>query len=356
MKLYLDSCKGSAGMSSLDSNGLTPFLSACRSVTRGQAHSKRVFSFLLDRGADISDLDPTGQSCLHLCLKAKVSLRNIKEEREGLIYLIERGANVWARDRAGRSVSHVVYSTSYVDDRRGSFRRDLWDLVLTASGYNVLEVRGNIRRVGWYPETKGGYSRADFRQLWKGREHLCPYPEDLEDPGWDLAHLFDPRAEKSSNDKSNVDNPDSNSSDMTESGDEGESERRVRCEMCLTGGPECRRCGWSFGCRDPNCGYCSDSDDGLILTGESGSDLQEEDHEVLEALLPDSTTEAWPRAPRAESNPFLRAPDHVSVGMGIQHWARDVQNLDDLETQGRGFQSSIPVIEMDNPWADAERL
>jgi len=47
------------------------------------------------------------------------------------------------------------------------------------------------------------YSRAHFRQLWEGREHLCPYPEDLEDAGSDGAHQFDAHGENSDADDSN---------------------------------------------------------------------------------------------------------------------------------------------------------
>ncbi|VUC25257.1 unnamed protein product, partial [Clonostachys rosea] len=39
-----------------------------------------------------------------------------------------------------------------------------------------VKVRGNFRRVGKYTEE---YQWSDFRLLWSGYEHFCPYPEDL---------------------------------------------------------------------------------------------------------------------------------------------------------------------------------
>ncbi|KAK3900087.1 hypothetical protein C8A05DRAFT_17566, partial [Staphylotrichum tortipilum] len=97
-----------------------------------------------------------------------------------VIFLVSRGADVWATDCTGRSVSHVVYSPTVTDKYLGSYRRDLWDLALAANGYDVLKVRGNTRRVSHF-----NYTRAHFRQLWAGREHLCHYPEDLEDTASD---------------------------------------------------------------------------------------------------------------------------------------------------------------------------
>ncbi len=316
MKLYLDSCEGFAGMSSRDTGGRTPFLSACC----GQEYSKQVFSFLLDRGANVSDLDSACRSCLHLCLKTAGGSDRIEKQLEALICLIERGADVWARDHAGQSVSHVVYSLDFFSYSFGSYRRDLWDLVLTASGYDVLKVLGNFRRVGWYPKTEH-YSRTHFRRLWEGREHLCPYPEDLEDTGSDGTHQFNLHAENSN---SNVDGSNSSSSKRTESNDEDERKRRmrrmrcVRCKMRHTGGPECSRCGWSFGCRDSHCRHCNPDHSGnsLRMTGESSPELQDEASVISEALPSDSTAEAWPGALQAESSPFIHSPpDHLSVGV-----------------------------------------
>ncbi len=375
-------------------------------------YSKPVFSLLLDRGASISDLDSEGRSCLHLCLQCAGGINRFEQEPEGLIYLVAEGANIWARDHAGRSVSHVVYSravqfgSSDADRRLGSYRRDLWDLVLAANGYDVSKVRGDIRRVGWHPTKR--YTRTDFRRLWAGREHLCPYPEDLNDArsddgtrgeiveaeeGDDEASHFahgsqgayssdadqsdadnldvdDPDADDTDADDTDVDDPDVDDpdvgseidSDSDDSDANSDSSDKIQagikcckvCKMSHIGGavPQCCHCGWSSSCRDPNCGYCSvrnDLPDTSMMREEISPDLQEEDCAMPEAPShADPTAEVWAFG---ANHVRFDLPDHLGTGTEIQHWLGELPRPD--ETRGDGSHGySMPVIELDNPWVD----
>ncbi len=186
MRLYLDAGVGS--IFSRDADGLTPFLRTCENF--GAGCSKEVLSLLLDRGANVLDLDSKGRNCLHLLflrLHGGRDTVNPQQEVDAVAFLVSRGADVRATDCTGRSVSHVVYSRTDWDIYLGSFRRDLWDFALATNNHDVRKVRGNIRRVGWYTPGKrrSHYTRARFRQLWAGHKGLCPYPEDLEDAGAD---------------------------------------------------------------------------------------------------------------------------------------------------------------------------
>jgi hypothetical protein len=44
--------------------------------------------------------------------------------------------------------------------------------------------------------------------------------------------------------------------------------------------------------------------------------------------------------------------EHLSVDAEIRDWLAEVTSEDDTEIQGIETSSSIPVIELDNPWAD----
>lgn len=230
MKVALDHSSCFADIRSKDVRNLTPFLSACGNF--GLGYSKPVFSFLFERGANISNTDVEGRSGLHLCLSGagiNPPVR-VEQESEALIYLLEKGAGMGAKDRLGRSVSHAVYSKGSSDRFLGSYRRDLWDFVLTVSGHNILEIRGDFQRVGRY---KRRYTRADFQRLWAGSEALCPYPNDLQDIGNRLDGDESTSEEESSDDASAVESSDDSPTD------EG-SEDELR----------------DFSCPDPNCEYC----------------------------------------------------------------------------------------------------
>lgn len=74
------------------------------------------------------------------------------------------------------SVSDIAYSTFQDNEPLNSCRRDVWDFALAVCDYNVLEIRGNFRRVAKYTSS---YSWYRFGLLWSGYERWCPYPDDL---------------------------------------------------------------------------------------------------------------------------------------------------------------------------------
>ncbi|KAF2972995.1 hypothetical protein GQX73_g665 [Xylaria multiplex] len=99
-----------------------------------------------------------------------------------LVYAIQHGADVYCADESGVTVSQLAYTESiymYSGCDLGSYRGDLWDAVLHASGYDISEFRAACPRRARYTQD---YARKDFELLWKGREHLCPYWEDNEWP------------------------------------------------------------------------------------------------------------------------------------------------------------------------------
>ncbi|KAK6063691.1 hypothetical protein SCUP515_12216 [Seiridium cupressi] len=92
------------------------------------------------------------------------------------------GADVLAKDRFGVTVSHSAVwnvSTDYYAWREpiGSYTCDLWDSALSACGYDMAAVRGNRPFGVRYTEH---YTKQHFRALWRGQEHLCPYPQELQ--------------------------------------------------------------------------------------------------------------------------------------------------------------------------------
>ena len=407
IRLFLGSSTGSVCLSLRDARGFTPFLRVCENLTDVD-HSEELLSLLLRRGANVTDLGDIGLNCLHRCFP-HLFPDHLEQQLAAVIFLVSRGADVWATDCIGRSVSHVVYSASQGDSLCGSYRRDLWDVVLAANGYNVFEVRGNTRRVGWY--VPGYYVRSDFRQLWAGREHLCPYPDDLaadtgsgegqeeavedgdsdgealdfsdggEDP--EAGH-FDSSAAVSDVENCNAENSNAENlntevydSDSEASGAESHdldgstadgSEPEISpfyivglegsevdgeewCRRCMArkvGGPQCDACGWTFGCGDPNCRY-DRCEARRSARGGGSPDPDGEDCAMPEEPSPAPAAEGWPQAQRVDA-----LLDHLSAQMEVACWLEDVPaSLDEIEVQAGVACSSIPSIEMDNPWGDA---
>jgi len=95
----------------------------------------------------------------------------------GIIYLIDQGADIFAKDFLGVSVSGMAYAPG-IDKRTrkilGGARGDVWDFSLAVCGYNITDFREKIRR----PRYGTYYTRKDFEKLWAGHEHLCPYYDD----------------------------------------------------------------------------------------------------------------------------------------------------------------------------------
>lgn len=179
----------------LDDAGLTPLLSLC-------AHSSTYIDkiqFLLNRGADVHARDKNGKSCLHLIDIGGV---HQTEKREIISFLIDSGADIFARDFDDVSVSEARYSP---DSRSsmgstGSSNGDIWDNVLARRGYNIAEFRKGWPRVAkyvtgnywWY----SNYEREDFELLWEGMEHLCPYYHMPEGKAYHFGDWIHPRCKQ----------------------------------------------------------------------------------------------------------------------------------------------------------------
>lgn len=135
-------------------------------------YTRQAFTYLVNRDANIDARDNTGAACLHIAIEN--AKRPLSGELEALAYLVDQGADVYATTTEGVSVSEVAYTTSSTDVvyRLGSYRGDLWDAVLAVGGYDVACFRRS-----WPREEKftAQYTRANFEELWRGREHLCPY-------------------------------------------------------------------------------------------------------------------------------------------------------------------------------------
>ena len=135
---------------------------------------------LIDSGFNILESNDSGQTCLHLLFYHQTTpCGDILKDL--LRLFIDKGADVYAIDKFGRSVSNVAYSDicRTAGEDQSSYRGDLWDAVLDAYGFNILEFRTEYPRNARYTNN---YSRKDFELLWKDREHRCPYWDDRDWP------------------------------------------------------------------------------------------------------------------------------------------------------------------------------
>lgn len=159
--------------------GWNPFLLTCQ----GAYFTVEKFGILLQRGASVYDRDDYGNTCLHKCLQGihrRIYVGNVSHARDGLMYLIQRGADVFAENEPGESVSHAAYNIVYTTDEEPhhrAFREDVWDCVLANCGYDIYDFRPHGRGAVYAKS----YTRAHFEELWAGCEHLCPYYNDEED-------------------------------------------------------------------------------------------------------------------------------------------------------------------------------
>jgi hypothetical protein len=149
----------------------------------GRARTKENLRRLLDLGSDIHVRDHRGKTCLLAFISKTGLFEDVAVTHDALTFLIEKGADVYASDYDGITVSEVAYSKEA--SNMGSFSGDLWDAALQSCGYDIAEFRslGN-RKWQRKAEYTGFYSRADFETLWEGREKLCPYWDDLPWPRW----------------------------------------------------------------------------------------------------------------------------------------------------------------------------
>lgn len=173
--MMLDKGNAFAGIQTVV-EGMTPLLLYCTSFFW---HIEG-FELLLRRGASVRDRDPGGGTCLHCCLKLPASpfysLRT-RQMRDAIVYLIQQGADVFAEDSQGQSVSDFAYRRDKYPWDIDSVKGDIWDCALASCGHDITDFRRGRTRQDVYSRF---YKREDFEDLWAGIEHLCPY-YDLED-------------------------------------------------------------------------------------------------------------------------------------------------------------------------------
>lgn len=139
-------------------------------------------TLLLRMGCRIDEVDKKGSNCLHAFF-GRFGRGSSKETwKDALIFLIDRGADPFAIDYFGRSVSDIAYSETCRDrfygHSLGTYRGDLFDSVLFCCGYTISEFRKGYSRTRIYGYD---YTRRDFEKLWEGQEHLCPTWDDDEE-------------------------------------------------------------------------------------------------------------------------------------------------------------------------------
>ncbi|KAK3361862.1 hypothetical protein B0T24DRAFT_498839, partial [Lasiosphaeria ovina] len=90
-----------------------------------------------------------------------------------IMYLINHGADPYAKDHFSKSVSTYAYTLRHYDFvRLGDIRGDVWDFALAVCGYDISEFRRGYPRKARYGSL---YTRKHFEELWSGHEQLCPY-------------------------------------------------------------------------------------------------------------------------------------------------------------------------------------
>ncbi|KAI9664934.1 MAG: Proteasome subunit beta type-4 [Bathelium mastoideum] len=105
-------------------------------------------TLLLERGADIDARDNFGRTCLHICIMECTEFSFPYPDGlaplQALKILIKHDANVSAVDQYGKPPSSYAYCPNFCLDLANSSRRgDLWDAALAQCGYNVGEMRKN---------------------------------------------------------------------------------------------------------------------------------------------------------------------------------------------------------------------
>ncbi|TGJ81434.1 hypothetical protein E0Z10_g7345 [Xylaria hypoxylon] len=160
-----------------------------KGLTWGRTDDQRLFNNkdiaericqVLDAGVNVHLHDYRGQSCLHTCLQtAKLQFRRshnlIRSQFHAIKLLIERGANVYAVNLDGESVSELAYIEMSGYSFCGGLVGDLWDAALQSCGYDIAKFRKYHKRKGYYTNH---YPREAFEVLWEGREDQCPYWDD----------------------------------------------------------------------------------------------------------------------------------------------------------------------------------
>lgn len=128
-----------------DSWGKTMLLRC--SVGNGYGLNPYNIKLLIDRGANVMARDIEGNTCLHLAIKS-VRSRGRVLDKTSLLFMVKAGADVYATNHYGYSVSDIAYTSigTYRSSNLGTYVGDLWDEVLTECGYDAARFREDFRR------------------------------------------------------------------------------------------------------------------------------------------------------------------------------------------------------------------
>lgn len=124
-----------------DKYGRTMLLYSSQGV--GYSLNPHCIKILLDRGASVTARNNYGETCLHLALEW-IRFPVNTSEKDSILLLVKAGADVYATDYSGISVSDVANISTFSDRKRnrGTYRIDLWDEVFTECGYDPAAVHG----------------------------------------------------------------------------------------------------------------------------------------------------------------------------------------------------------------------
>lgn len=128
---------------------------------------------LLDRGASVMARNIFGQTCLHLVLES-IRFPEINSDKVSVSLLVKAGADVYAKDKNGMSVSDVAYTPFFVGRsyNLGTYRRHLWDEILTECGYDPAAFHGQFQELEEVFDSEEEFSGSDERE-WMIEEQDC---------------------------------------------------------------------------------------------------------------------------------------------------------------------------------------
>ena len=146
---------------------------------RGHSINLEGIKLLLRRGASVHDRNELGNTCLHECLcfiDRSVLHDGVSNTRNAIIYLIQQGADVFAKNNCGLSVSDIAYTTYGDTMFEMRFREEIWDCALVSCGYDITDFRRPFRPAHYFRSCR--FTSVHFQELWADAEALRPAYED----------------------------------------------------------------------------------------------------------------------------------------------------------------------------------
>lgn len=119
---------------------------------------RQCIKHLLDQRADVAAKDNYGNTCLHNVIISGRAGRVISREyptvpvsdaystemKNSLVLLIQAGADIYAENNYGNSMSDIAYTTKFMDTPRSAGW--VWEEALSACGYDATWFREDFRR------------------------------------------------------------------------------------------------------------------------------------------------------------------------------------------------------------------